>query len=350
MRPGYVSATVQACRSHGIQLELENLAVGGTNSVCGLQEVKLFRDWSTVDMLVIAYALNDAAFYPEDRRALRVWSRTYEGIIRHVLNENPDLRIVNMVLPIRNDVATFAVPVLYSAVGYMADWYGLSFLNLAKEVVCRYGRGVLLDPVFYADMAHFSRPLATGIVGNILADHIDQEMKKPGNHPLPPAMDEGNYSNARVVLLADVPGATSVLFSNSRFSAQATVMKKESLSFDLEAGIVLGVAYVCHPQTTDIVFRYGGKEQCMSMMKSGVDDGAFPFLRAMLNCDSLYGPFVHSDPKGKIRYALGADLHDRERSVLTHRNSIANPCRTADAAIALTGILHTGTMTNLRLV
>jgi hypothetical protein len=350
MAPGYLSALPKACERSGIKLDIvSNLSVGGTSSPCGLYRLKTENALEHSDLLLIEYALNDFWVYGDDRRALRQWTRVYEGIIRYALSTNPNIHILSMIFGPRNGPFLVTVPSINAGIYYITDWYSAAKVDLNREIIHRYGRDVLTHPDFYQDVGHYRRPISTGIIANIVAEALAEELGKPlvRRPVLPPPIDAGNFSTASTLTAAEISGMLEIAptsYQNSRFAFDAVDISKKSIEFTIKGGKLLGLFYICVPEIAKLTLQKDDEIYLCSLMKSGVKSGPFKFLYSMLSCDFLYGSdLIVKDPTA--RYVLSDQQPNTSYKEWIPKDNVDHvQSNDGPGSLPLAGILYTGTI------
>ena len=136
------------------------------------------------DLLFVESAVNDhvnGTLEKTQRRAL-------EGIVRHILTNNPNANIVLMAFVDEDKIADYRsgkVPVEVQVHQDIARMYGLPFINLAKEVTDRTAAGEFTWKDDFRDL-HPS-PFGHSIYLNTIKQLLQVEMGKPVPKRLTPA-------------------------------------------------------------------------------------------------------------------------------------------------------------------
>src|SRR5690606_35184508 len=292
MLPGYLPTLLSTMARRGVELDIvADLAVGGTTSALGLYQLKQFEQLEECELLLIEYAINDAFVYGDERRPFRHWARFYEGIIRYALERNPNLRIATLVFGARNGSFLNSVPSIDAGINYISQWYGTISVDVSRMLMQQYGRDVVGNPAFYLDQGHYSRPISTTIVANLIADVLEPALSAPYRpKALPFAIDPDHFANARAlsgVQLCKRLGRTPVEYNNRRFSISAIDLGADRMRFEADNGQLLALGYVCDPRIPPIDVAMGGEVHRAAMMKGGVRDGTYKFLVSMLSFEFL---------------------------------------------------------------
>lgn len=352
MEPGYLGQMLAATERQGLKLDIvENMAVGGTTSAYGLFRLKTSDALERSDLLIIEYALNDAFIYGDERRQFRHWARFYEGILRHALSRNPQIRICTLIFGARNGSWLGSVPSIDAGIRYLSDWYGTTTIDISRLLMRRFGRDVVTDPGFYSDQGHYTRPVATAMVADLAADALTAMARTETWDDakaafLPPAVDPDHFGDAGVI---DVPAifraakdAPLVEFHNRRFDLTAIDVSRHRLNLKLDGGKLLGVFHVSTPDTAPLSLTRGDAGYHCSMLKGGVRDGKFKFLAAMMPCEFLYGAELLQDVKAES-FTFGRATVDPALKRHVAKDNVAQDAAIPETAtLPLLGLLHSG--------
>jgi len=352
MQPGYWPTLLARMAHRGFPLDVvADLSVGGTTSGFGLFQLKANEHHlANADVLVIEYALNDAFVYGDERRPFRHWARFYEGVIRHALSINPDLRIVSLVFGQRGGSYITSVPSIDAGMHYISDWYDAAIVNVSRNLMRRFGREVVTDPSFYADQGHYARPIATTIVADIIAEELERILAapfRPRGMPLP--IDPYHFASARIIdakTLIETCGLPPRVYSNRRFAATTADLGDFRLKLTFDKGRPLALAYVCAPDISALEIAMASDTVEAAMLKGGVRDGAFKFLLSMLSCDFLYpGPALLQEP---ATFSCSMQASQNVPGVTRHvpKDNVghAESDGSAPRVMPLLGMLYTGTL------
>lgn len=355
MEPGYLGQSLRAAALRGVEIgEVENLAIGGTTSACGLYRLKTAARLEESDVLLIEFALNDAFIYGDERRPTRHWARLYEGLLRHALLRNPRLKIVSLVFGARSGSFLQSVPAIDAGIHYLSAWYGTTVVDVSRALLRRHGREVVEHPGFYADQGHYARPLATAMVAEIVADALVEAAKAPPRAAaLPEPVDPGEFGAAGVVEAADLAalaGATLRRFENRRFGFDGFDAAAHDVSFRLTGGQLLGLLYVAEAATGTLEIERDGAVRQAALAKGGVTAGRFRFLAALLPADFLYGTALVSGRSEDAAYRLSLAVRPDPALLHVPKDSVAAapPVPSAPApSLPILGLLHSGTLSDL---
>lgn len=349
MLPGYLPSLLDTMARRGVQLDVvADLAVGGTTSALGLYQLKIFEQLEDCELLLIEYAINDAFVYGDERRPFRHWARFYEGIIRYALARNPNLRIATLVFGARNGSFLNSVPSIDAGINYIAQWYDTIPVDVSRMLMQRYGRDVVTNPAFYLDQGHYARPIATGIVANLIADVLEPALSVPHRpKALPHAIDPDHFANARALSgeqLCKRLGRTPVEYKNRRFSISALDLGTDRMRFAVDGGQLLALGYVCDPNIPPLDIEMDGTVHRAAMMKGGVRDGTYKFLVSMLSFEFLYGANL-LDARGNVAMTLGGGGESSvEHKLHVPKDSTRHEEWPAVPVLPITGILFSGNL------
>ncbi len=157
-------------------------------------------DKGPVDLFFVEFAVNDDQ---DAAHARRECVRGMEGIVRHTRAHNPkaDIVITYFVNPgMMETIGQGGVPVSIAGHDEVARRYGISTINLAKEVTQRIADGKLTWKKFGG--VH-PAPFGNAICARMIDQLLDAAWRNPAAgkpHPLPPKpLDEQSYSSGRFV-------------------------------------------------------------------------------------------------------------------------------------------------------
>jgi len=154
-------------------------------------------DKGNIDLLFIESAVNDRANGTDSSTQLR----SLEGIIRHALTANPSMNIILLAFADEDknhDFESNKEPFEVKTHRQLASYYGLPFINLAKEVFDRIKHGEFtwkddfkdLHPSPYGQNIYYQsvktllqlseKDYKTGIVNTILPEPLDESVYEKG--------------------------------------------------------------------------------------------------------------------------------------------------------------------------
>jgi hypothetical protein len=339
MNAAYVAELPGAARALGIELQVAaNLAVGNTGSLTGLLRLKEGTALRDADVLIVEYAVNDAVLYGEERAGLESWARAYEGIIRHALMVNPQLRIVSAILYNQAGTHRRTVPPIPAAIGYLSEWYGVTKVDAHRDFAQRFGTGYPDAPGLYMDAAHYSRPVFTRLIAELVARGVREALDRgPAPLPLPPPVNPNHYGEARVIACASAwEGLPQATYRNSVYNAEAVDLRGGDLELTVRRGRLLAALFACTADTARLRVRLGGRDFVLATLRPSIRDGKFRFLVTTANLEAIPPPV-----SAEVRYTLsveppaGTPIEVRQPGTVPHEGA-------AGTGFALISLMHTG--------
>tara|TARA_R110001592_G_scaffold8105_2_gene44638 strand:- start:195328 stop:197304 length:1977 start_codon:yes stop_codon:yes gene_type:complete len=180
-------------------------SMGSTPSAFRLEKDVLAK--GKIDLLFIEAAVNDSG----NGRTSTEQKRALEGIIRHARQVNPQMDIVVMHFVDPGKMASYnqgLVPEVIKNHQYVADYYNISTINLAKEVTDRINAGEFTWEDDFKDL-HPS-PFGQGIYGNSIITFLKNSYEKSQNltdkttnYSTAERMDAFSYDKGRLIDIAE---------------------------------------------------------------------------------------------------------------------------------------------------
>lgn len=285
MRPGYASQLIGSGQRLGLEIEVAaNFAVGNTTSAAGLMQLKASQCLELCDVLLIEYALNDSSAFGETRLQIERWARMYESIIRYAFAVNPKIKILSAIFVQKNGAHRAALPSLHAGIYYLTEWYQIDKVDINVELMRRFGRNIYDVAGIYADAAHYSRPIITQLISEIIAYKLLNLTER--FDAIPPAVDPRHFAEAVLVdVVAHAPSAEKK-YNNSRFSLNAIDLASADLRFKLD-GQIVAAQFVCVPNISRMYIRSSSTWYEVPTMRVGIRDGRYSFLSAILLLDQI---------------------------------------------------------------
>ncbi|MCD6304303.1 MAG: SGNH/GDSL hydrolase family protein [Planctomycetes bacterium] len=183
-----------------------NAGIASTGSTTGAFRLRRdVLDKGAVDLLLVEFAVNDDQ---DGNYVRRDCIRGMEGIIRHTLAYNPcaDIVVTYFVNPnMLEEIRRGRRPVSIAAHETVAEYYGVSSVDLAAEVARRIEAGTLTWKRYGGTHPHAAgNDLAAGMVRRLLESAWGEKPLPPGArkrpHPLPRRpIDEHSYYRGRFI-------------------------------------------------------------------------------------------------------------------------------------------------------
>lgn len=149
-----------------------------------------------IDLLFVEAAVNDAVNIPNDPARML---RGMEGVVRHVRMANPMTDIVQMHFAMPEHLADYDaghIPTAIAVHERVAEYYGNSSLNLAREVRDRIHAGEFTWEGDFKDLhpSPFGHDLYAASINQMLDAAWSEVLEKPKPHSVPAQpLDEGSY-------------------------------------------------------------------------------------------------------------------------------------------------------------
>lgn len=286
MRHGYASAVIDCLTDrYGPLGRATNFAVGGNSIVHGLMLAKGLPDLDDYDLVIVEYGVNDVKL--ANGRSMPTWRAAAEGLIRHLLWNRPDRRILFPQFHRRMMHGYQFRPA--AELRDLAAYYGQTHRVSALDIDGLLRRVVFPEPAAFSDLymdgAHFRQPVISRLVGAMVAAEIATPALAEPAAMLPPPVRKWHFQNAELVdFVADRAKAEPV-FRNSRFVLPTLrVPVGEQVEIGLP-GPLIGVEYVS-TATTGVMNAVEGDAEpfALRMRNRKADAKRFPFL---LRCDPL---------------------------------------------------------------
>lgn len=329
MSPGYANAAVDCLTGRfGALRRVTNLAVGANTIIHGLMRAKATADLADYDLVVVEYGVNDIRLASDE--AMPTWRAGAEGLIRFLLENRPDRRIVFVQFNRRA----------------MKPYHFRPGREL-RELVARYGRthrvsmldldGLFRDVLFhnpaqfatlYADDAHFRRPTISALVGALVADELAKPPPPYVAGPLPKPAHPWHFAQAKLIDFVHDRATTAPLFQNSRFALSALrVPVGGNTRLDLP-GALIGLELVSTPAAATLRATEGGDPPVAMHTRHKTTGARYPFL---LQCAPMawkqWDDPAHRSPRGLRLEALPDAPPDQFRI----RTNLMLPADNADA-------------------
>jgi hypothetical protein len=294
MNPGWLPAFLRKLEEReGLRLSIvSNHATGNTTIGYGLYRLVSDPALAEADALIIEYAINDEFAYISDAGRTH-WARLYEGVIRYALSINPRLKIFSLIFETKTVATASGIPRISSGISYISEWYGVGYVDITREIIQRFGAGMLTEREFYVDndSAHYGRSLGVPLIVDIIAEaFLRLAVADRSTAALPHPIDINECSGARafdVSQFAKREGFDTTQYGNSRFQVEAFDLARRSFRIRLKRGRLLGIEYVCARNTAPFYISLENRIWECDPMKDGVKNGTYSFLLSHMPCEFL---------------------------------------------------------------
>jgi hypothetical protein len=264
MSPGYVDTMVAALKTADDQFTLDNRAVGANNCVHGLQLVRGIENLASYDAVLIEYVVNDNAMGQDQQ--WETWQSAYEAIIRYILAKTAGkTKVINIILARRDEKTYPCHERIRAAVVELSKYYQQYGSVVDYIDVNEWLRSQIKDANtfkrLYMDSSHYSRPLASGMLGAYISAHVlkiliaDRHSVDDG-WQLPTPKFTGFFDDVSVMSMVDcVTHFPQVPFVNSRFQMNSIKLEEgQELQMTLPGGLI-SLTYACTASSGAICIR-----------------------------------------------------------------------------------------------
>lgn len=190
--------------SPGVRIEVENVAIGATES--DLAVLRVHRDLLArqCDLVFVDYAVNDDDTEPSRRR------RTQEGLLRLLLadSDRDVVLVYPFAPPFLDDMLAGRVPSSIADFEQLAEHYELPSVWIGLHALRENRAGILRWEEWLPDGLHpterGSWSYASAVRSFLDAELVDAVRPSPGARSLPPALAHDNWESATVLPLTDI--------------------------------------------------------------------------------------------------------------------------------------------------
>jgi hypothetical protein len=306
-RSGYVGRMTGAMKAaDGRGIELHDMAVGGAYSPIAFAQFARFTAWDSLDCVILEYALNDERLVAGGPEFLTYWRRTYEGVMRQVVERAPRARLLNIVLEGGGTSTAFAEGrprPLFETVEALSRRYGAAVFDATRYLVETCGMTPDALAGSYKDSRHYDEA-AAALIGQGAAAALAAVLR---DAPLAPAspLDPEHFGRTRYLpaeaLAYSGPSPIPDRLVNSR--TDVSVLRLHAgTSFVLpETDRFVGLLYAAEAASPFIDMTIGGERLITTTRRNAAGNERFPFLI------SLYLP----DPFGKKVFPRESPAADR---------------------------------------
>ncbi|MFT4013014.1 MAG: hypothetical protein QM682_06355 [Paracoccus sp. (in: a-proteobacteria)] len=344
MRPGYLTELPRCLKKYGINLKISsNLAVGNTTIFTGLINLKMnVESIKASDLLIIEYTLNDTSVFSSTIEGLSRWVRGMEGVIRYARQINPSIKIIPVIFATRTGMHRSTINPLHGGVHYLANYYGLTPVDVNASLVQRFGRDFFESPGAYGDYAHYQRPIFTTLAAEIIADRIkDYLISRLGPSELPAEIDPNNYANSKLIVADDIPDLPKERFKNYLYDETAFDLGAGFISIEVDGGNLLAAKFACTGDICRCFVKVNGSWFSANTMQPGMEEPKYKFLLSMISFESLPEP----KPGSSIIISGKAPVDQDIKEMPQH--GARRPTR-AEVRLPVCGILYAGSIKNMR--
>jgi hypothetical protein len=348
MRYGYVKDLEEYLRSElgRDNVEIENMAVGASPSVFGMQLLLDRTDWD-YDVFLVEYMVNDYSLTGNFRR-MATWRAAYEGIIRQILTHRPDATIVSLLFGRRSEVAEERLAPMFAEVEAMSEHYGTFVIDAHSYLMSRYSdREVARAELFKADGTHYRRPIATALIGVLTGSRLLRILDQGGRQrsDLPERLAKRTFEKNSVIDFTTIDDVgTPLTFENSRYTVPTRKLTVDTPWRATIPGTVVSVAFVAAVGSSRLLIREAGEDPiAIDTYWTGVRDEKYKFG---LLCTALshrkWSP-DRAEPRDVIFEVVPREDIETTASAYFRRHSLIPPAaEREEAAVYLTSAMIFG--------
>lgn len=279
MAPGYADAAVASLTArYGALDRVTNLAVGANTIIHGLMVAKATTDLSDYDLVVVEYGVNDIRLSADD--AMSTWRAGAEGLIRHLLADRPDRRVLFVQFNRRAMKPYHFRPgrELRDLVAHYRRTHDVAMLDLDSLLRRTLFKDETAFAALYADDAHFRRPTISAFVGALVAAEVAAAPAPRAPAQLPDPVHPWHFQHAALIDLVPDRATAQPLFRNSRFALPARkVPVGEELRLDLP-GALIGLEFVSTPAAATLRATEGAAAPVAMHSRHATAGARYPFL------------------------------------------------------------------------
>lgn len=250
---------------------VRNLAIGGTDNMCGLHQVLRENIEHAPNVVVIEYAVNDGALF---RGNSKLWRSSYAALLQTVHARWPNATRAVVLLG-RRDGSPHAPMQKQSA--ELAGQLGAVVINIYRLMHSRLFRETKMK-AFYRDASHLESPRMTNFAALYCAGKIMSSLAKPAPQIVVPDdlwFDQGHCNIRSLLDLA--PPCT---FKNSRYTIEAATLEGNgAIQFELP-GSPIGLKFVAAQDSGSLLIDVDGERAIIHTSHAASEPGnrEFAFL------------------------------------------------------------------------
>lgn len=270
-----------------------------------------------VDLLFEEAAVND----PTNGRSTTEQIRGMEGIIRHARASNPDIDIVTMYFVDPDKMKTYnqgKVPEVIQNHDKVAEHYGVSSINLAKEVTDRINAGEFTWKDDFKDLhpAPFGQMVYYNSIKALLEAVWQNPSGKSIKNPWPEKIDQFSYDHGQLIGIEN----SSIVHGWEIDPSWQPVQGEKT-----RAGYVDVPMLVADSPGAELTFSFGGKAVGIAVaagpdagtIEYSIDGSAYRKLDLYTNWSkNLHIPWY---------YVLDAELNDEKHQISIRISEDKNP-------------------------
>ena len=252
MKSGYVPVLCDKLEATtGTQLAVQNLSVGISSSLMGIERFLIDATRSRPDVIFIEYAINDVTI--AITHDIGFWRKSYEGLLRIVTRHHPAAKIYGLFFvarfPSHRVVADKMRPDMML---WAARYPNFEFIDVDA------GLAEAFDTADrYHDDMHYA-PQCFETIAAIVCDRVKTSAPS-AMQTLPEPVYPQSFETATAMELARQPNVVATRFARSILSFQTVILRSgETLTLEVP-GEIASISFVSTPQSgiLEITDRHG---------------------------------------------------------------------------------------------
>ncbi len=281
VRNGYVASILNSIREkfEGEEIKANNYSVGISACPMGIEQFLLMGKADNPNIIFIEYAINDTSITATFDYTY--WRKSYEGLIRMLLQRWPNTRIFGLVFASSNSDHRKRIEVMRTMLDeFIARYNRFKVIDVDTVLRQRYN-----DVGVYRDVMHYSASVYPDIA-DLVVEAITTKPADMDNDVLPPPLTADPFDDSSVVTLADIPGQRIQQFRNSSFDFMSVILEPdESVTLSIP-GEIAAVTFVSSANSGILEITDSGGKNFVSTLHSGVAAGQFNAL--IMNAPRLW--------------------------------------------------------------
>ena len=355
MRHGYVPPLVAQIENvMGLQVNLKNLAIGGTFSQFGLWQLLAKKSHRDADVIIVEYGLNDSELATS--ATVRQWAKAYEGLIRRIRHEAPQAQIICPLLFSRHRAVASGLSSLSSGVVMINKRYEVATIDVPAEIAAKAPPdywSVARD--WYADGSHYARPFQVMIAELIVAE-IRSGAGRSHRRNVPPIShdhfaDVRSAAEDRILQTLIPEGIPTETFRNSVISETAYVITPGNMLQLRVTGEIVALIIVSTRNDGVVAYRQDETVTYAGLYRKAFADPKFRFLmNTFLPEQYLRTPPLVSESPSIVRIEVldaASVAALQPRSVVSRSTAMIPPDTDHAMSLALVDIIYTGELSSI---
>ncbi|MET3115256.1 lysophospholipase L1-like esterase [Pedobacter sp. CG_S7] len=272
-----------------------------------------------IDLMFLESAVNDRA----NGTSEKIQRRALEGIIRHSLQENPDMDLVMMAFADPEKLKDYRdgnMPVEVKVHEDVAQHYKLPFLNLAKEVADRINAGEFTWEKDFKNLhpSPFGQLLYANTISNLLLQNDSLSLKKIRPKHYPSSLEHRNYNNGNYLSIENVEVSTGFISKANWVPSDQANTRQGFVAIPVLEGLKPGASFVLHFKGSVIgIATLAGPDA--GILEYSIDGKAFPAIDLF----TQWSKNLHLPWYKMLADELDEGNHKLELIILNKNNSLS---------------------------